>query len=64
MAIKIIKPGRKLYTTERFECSYCGCVFKADEDDYEVEFNPFDHCYCYMVDCPICGRTVRRPCDE
>ena len=64
MAIKIIKPGKKPETTERFECPHCGCVFEADRDDYEEEFNLRGGCYCYAVDCPTCGLTVRRPCDE
>ena len=64
MAIKIIKPGKKPDTTERFECSYCGCMFEADEDDYEFEFDSLNGCYCYAADCPTCGLTARKPDDE
>ena len=39
MAIKIIKPGKKPDTTERFECSYCGCVFDADNDSYGLNLD-------------------------
>lgn len=64
MAIKIIKPGMRPETTKRFECPHCGCVFKADRDDYEVEFNSLDGYYCYALNCPTCGLTVRRPYNE
>ena len=64
MAIKIIKPGKKPDTTERFECSYCGCVFDADGYEYELEFDSLNSRYCYAADCPTCGRTVRKPDDE
>ena len=64
MAIKIIKPGKKPDTTELFECSYCGCMFDADEDDYEFEFDSLNGCYCYAADCPTCGLTARKPDDE
>ena len=64
MATKIIKPGKKPETTKRFTCSHCGCVFEADEDDYELEFDSLNGCYCYVADCPTCGLTVRKPDDE
>lgn len=64
MAIKIIKPGKKPDTTERFECSYCGCVFEADEDDYEEEFYSLDGYSCNTADCPTCGRKVYKSCNE
>ena len=64
MAIKIIKPGKKPDTTKRFTCSYCGCVFEADEDDYEVVFESFDGYSCTTADCPTCGRKAYKSCNE
>lgn len=64
MAIKIIKPGKKPDTIKRFTCSHCGCVFEAHKDDCEVEFNSLGGYYCYALNCPTCGRTVRKPRDE
>lgn len=60
MAIKIIKPGKKPETTERFECPHCGCVFEADRHDYEEAFNTRDGCYYYAIDCPNCRHTVSK----
>ena len=59
MAIKIIKPGKKPETF-RFECPRCGCVFEADEDDYEVVSESLNGCYCYAADRPTCGHTVSK----
>ena len=59
MAIKIIKPGKKPETF-RFECPHCGCVFAADEDNYEVVYESLDGCYCCAADCPNCGHTVSK----
>lgn len=64
MAIKIIKPGKKPETTKRFKCWHCGCVFEADRGDYEEAFNLCDGYYDLRVDCPNCGRTVWKSCDE
>lgn len=63
MVIKIIKPGKKPDTTERFECSYCGCVFEADEDDYEKEYS-WRNDYYLKIDCPCCGYIIHKSCDE
>ena len=63
MAIKIIKPGKKPETTERFECSYCGCVFMADVDDYEEEYSLCSS-YYLKSDCPCWGCIIRKSCDE
>lgn len=63
MAIKIIKPGKKPETF-RFECPDCGCVFEADEDNYEAVYESLDGCYCYAADCPTCGSKVYKSNDE
>ena len=63
MAIKIIKPGKKPETTKRFTCKHCGCVFKADKDDYEEVYS-LSNGYYLLIDCPTCGRIISRLRDE
>lgn len=63
MAIKIIKPGKKPETTKRFTCKHCGCVFKADKDDYEEVYSLCNG-YYLLIDCPTCGRIISRLRDE
>ena len=64
MAIKIIKPGKKPETVKRFTCRHCGCVFEADEGDYELVFNFCNGNYVLKVDCPDCGYTAIKSRDE
>jgi hypothetical protein len=61
--MKIIKQGltgdelnRKLKQTKRFECRTCGCVFEADEGEYESESDFI--CTLYYCDCPNCKERV------
>lgn len=63
MAIKIIKPGKKPDTVKRFECRHCGCVFMVGMDDYE-KVHILCNGYYLRIDCPTCGRTARKPCNE
>ena len=63
MAIKIIKPGKKPETIERFECPRCGCVFMADADDCEVAYSLLNG-YYLKIDCPCCGCIIRKSCNE
>ena len=63
MAIKIIKPGMRPETIERFECPRCGCVFMADVDDCEVAYSLLNG-YYLKIDCPCCGYIIRKSCDE
>ena len=63
MAIKIIKPGKKPETTKRFTCKHCGCVLKADKDDYEEVYILCNGDYL-LIDCPTCGRSISRLRDE
>ena len=63
MAIKIIKPGKKPETIERFECPRCGCVFMADVYDCEVAYSLLNG-YYLKIDCPCCGYIIRKSCNE
>lgn len=52
--MQIIKPGKKISTIRRFECTNCGCVFEADESEYKIVFNYNEsHARCK---CPCCNK--------
>lgn len=58
--MNIIKQGKTkeelkaiLNRTKRFKCKTCGCVFEADEGEYEFEE---DYIYStFYCKCPNCG---------
>ncbi len=59
--MKVIKQGKSkeelkaiLNKTKRFECPTCGCIFEADEDEYDVDNDFYSSFYCK---CPNCGRN-------
>lgn len=61
--MKIIKQGKSkeeleaiLNKTKRFKCKTCGCVFEADEGEYDEEDN-FYTCI-YYCKCPNCGKNA------
>lgn len=53
--IKIIKPGNdeKLKGTKTFFCRKCGCIFKADKEDYHSDSH-YNSLY-YRCTCPYCN---------
>lgn len=53
---KIIIPGVRQDKTKRFECSNCGCVFDADENDYYENDSLITRMYAAY--CPTCGYAV------
>ena len=58
--MEIIKQGKTkeelkaiLNKTKCFECMTCGCIFKANEGEYEASH---DYIYTtYYCNCPNCG---------
>ena len=62
--MKIIKQGlskekleKKLKQTKRFECKTCGCIFEADEGEYEYED---DYIYsAHYCKCPNCDQRAK-----
>lgn len=59
--MKIIKQGKSkeelkaiLNRTKRFECMTCGCIFEADEDEYNKE--ECFYSYHFHCKCPNCGK--------
>ena len=56
--MKILKEGNLelLKQTKIFSCSYCGCVFKADRNEY-LTGKHYNDLY-YTCTCPTCGKTV------
>lgn len=56
---KIIKHGTKPDPARLFTCGYCGRVFEAGPDEYQVDFDR-NETYVYCK-CPECGCTVYSP---
>ncbi len=60
--MKILREGVIPITTKRFECSNCGCIFEADENEYEMVSNQMEFLESngasYKIICPTCGHTV------
>lgn len=56
--MKIIKEGdlNRLKKIKRFECKECGCVFKAEKDEYKLG-NQYNDEY-YYCKCPCCHQIV------
>jgi Zn finger protein HypA/HybF involved in hydrogenase expression len=61
--MKIIKEGKTkeelekiLKNTKRFECKTCGCIFEANDDEYEYED---DYIYSrHYCKCPNCEQRA------
>ena len=61
--MKIIKQGKSkeelkaiFNKIKRFECKTCGCIFEADEDEYECEE---EYTYStYYCKCPNCTKEA------
>lgn len=58
--MKIIKRGnvQKLKKIKTFSCGNCGCVFEADNTEYDV-CSQYNEIYC-QCKCPCCNKTVYR----
>ena len=56
--MEIIKPGNlnKLKQIMCFECRKCGCIFTADNTEYEID-DQYNQEY-YACKCPTCGNQV------
>ena len=56
--MKIIKNGdkNKLKQIQTFNCDFCGCIFEADNTEYNIGLH-YNEIYCY-VRCPFCGKNV------
>lgn len=55
--MEIIKLGRNpkpISAIRRFKCTYCGCVFEADKNEYECGSQYSD--FYYSCKCPCCGQ--------
>ena len=58
--MEIIRPG----STERkdgvytFACKNCGCVFKANHDEYKYDYSQREGSSWYEIKCPFCGKHV------
>ena len=55
--MEILKDGKIPDTRKDFQCSYCGCVFRAEKGEWKAqpgEYQSVD----YLCACPCCGKTV------
>ena len=56
--MEIIKEGEpdKIKETRMFSCDHCGCIFKADKNEYATgsQYNELYH----SCKCPCCSQTV------
>lgn len=62
--MKIIKAGdlSRVHRVLRFDCQKCGCVFEANENEYEkadcwAQMHDNEEAYCK---CPCCGNRATR----
>lgn len=57
--MEIIKQGNLELTKKikTFECTNCGCIFKADKDEYSYAGAQYNTAY-YKCQCPTCSYTV------
>ena len=71
MILKIIKEGVSQDKIKRFECDVCGCIFEADEREYEEvkSLSPWTELTLYIsgfnlndvmyrVECPCCKNRI------
>lgn len=56
--MKIIKEGNldKFMRAKRFKCNYCDCIFKANKDEYNTNYQ-YNEEY-YTCKCPCCGNIA------
>ena len=75
--MKIKKHGKKYNEEDNFEvfeCEKCGCVFRADEDEYYVDSGKLNdgisltYTVCvndtYICSCPECHKIVKKYKDK
>lgn len=56
--MEILKQGdiERIKETKKFECTRCGCVWKADNDEFQIYERPgFVE---YYMKCPCCNRIA------
>ena len=56
----ILEHGKKPSTIKEFICTYCGCVFTADADEYKHNFDRNED--YWSSDCPECGNVAYSTC--
>ena len=57
--MEIIKQGdlERLRKTKEFNCPACGCIFRADQNEYKHSWGGYNEEY-YTCECPTCKRLV------
>lgn len=55
--MNIIKEGRKPQKPIlRFQCDMCGCIYEANETEYEIATDVFFKTKIAYTRCPKCGK--------
>lgn len=57
--MKIIKEGNleKIKKIRRFDCSYCDCIFEADNTEYKIHYDQREGSWIEVY-CPFCGSKL------
>lgn len=57
--MEIIQQGNpeRARKTKQFICRSCGCIFRADQNEYEYAGSQYNIAY-YRHKCPTCGLWV------
>lgn len=57
--MEIIVQGNleKIKQTKEFRCLQCGCVFKANKNEYQYAGSQYNESY-YSCACPYCGNRA------
>lgn len=52
--MEIITAGtkEKMYQNKTFQCPECGCIFKANKQEYDYRFSPRNEEF-YVCKCPM-----------
>ena len=65
--MKIIKQGlpkgilkAKIGNKKQFECTFCGCIFEALENEYRCVRDVECHTIYYSCNCPNCNMECNR----
>jgi hypothetical protein len=61
--MQIIKKGDldRLKNSIRFNCKKCGCVFIADNDEYQKHFDQYQGNWI-EIHCPCCNNRIIYDC--
>lgn len=59
--MKIVRMGKTEPTTKRITCEYCGCIFEAEREEYNITSQlgvMHDGLQAYNCICPCCKKST------